>query len=120
MMGRDADADPVFAQDDLVDDLTVADVQWRHILFGELGKVGIGFLLAPGAEQTANDNERTAGIRSDVPGHFALPFRIEQIVVILGRFILGYEFGVVAEPDIAVSRRRPGAVDRDGLLWEFL
>ncbi len=50
MVRRDTDADPVFAQDDLIDDLPVADRQRRDVLPGELGDIGLGLLCAPGCD----------------------------------------------------------------------
>src|SRR5437899_3921713 len=116
MVRRDAEADPVFAQYDLVDDLAVADRKRRNVLLCELGEVGLGPLLAPGRKQGRDGDEGAARVRAGVPGHFALPSRIEQVVVGLRRFIPGDIIRVVSEPYVAESGCRPGAVGRDVLL----
>src|ERR1700674_3881926 len=108
MVRRDAEADPVFAQDDLIDDLAVADGKWRNILLCELGEKGLRPLLAPGGKQGAYRDESPARVRADVPGHLAVPPRIEQVIIILWRLIRGDIIRVVSEPDVAESRCRPG------------
>src|SRR5215471_11047486 len=60
MMRGDADADPVFAENDLVDNLAIADRKRHDVLFGERGKISFRLRLAPSREQRGDRDQRAA------------------------------------------------------------
>ena len=74
MVRRDAEADPVLAQDDLIDDLAVAAGERRDLLLRELGDVGLRLLLAPAASRVVMVT--SAPLASEPACQAILPFHL--------------------------------------------